>query len=281
MREHQEDSTRESVSAPGPAVLPRLSLPSGRRHYLGFGLSLAFHAALLALVVFHGDALWKRTQRPGAPALFLFQGGGGGGGGGNRVAYITLPSPPERAPEPPTPAPPVEPPPEEIPPPVEETEVVTLSQPHPVDTLPTVASPDSGAAPGSSGTGPGEGDGGGGGVGGGRGPGVGPGAGEGSGPGRGGGGGVVRPPELRDLAFPFETPPKELRGASLDVTFWVRVDGRVERYEVRPAIDDRDYARKFDEVIRAFRFTPARAPDGTRIAGTTRVTFTLPGKRSS
>ena len=110
---------------------------------------------------------------------------------------------------------------------------------------------------------------------------TGPGSGEGTGPGVGGGGGVVRPPELRDLAFPFETPPKELRGASLDVTFWVRVDGRVERYEVRPAINDRDYARKFDEVIRAFRFTPARAPDGTRIAGTTRVTFTLPGKRSS
>ena len=92
---------------------------------------------------------------------------------------------------------------------------------------------------------------------------------------------MVRPPELRDLAFPFETPPKELRGASLDVTFWVRVDGRVERYVVQPAIVDRDYARKFDEVIRAFRFTPARAPDGSRIAGTTRVTFTLPGKRSS
>lgn len=92
---------------------------------------------------------------------------------------------------------------------------------------------------------------------------------------------MIRPPELRDLAFPFETPPKELRGASLQVTFWVRVDGRVERYEVQPGITDRDYARKFDEVIRAFRFSPARAPDGSRIAGTTRVTFTLPGKRSS
>ena len=89
------------------------------------------------------------------------------------------------------------------------------------------------------------------------------------------------PPELRDLAFPFDDPPKELRGASLNVTFWVRNDGRVDRYEVMPEISDRDYARKFDEVIRAFRFTPARAPDGTRIAGTTRVTFTLPGKRSS
>jgi predicted GH43/DUF377 family glycosyl hydrolase len=59
------------------------------------------------------------------------------------------------------------------------------------------------------------------------------------------------------------------------------VDGRVERYEVQPVITNEDYARKFDEVIRSFRFTPARAPDGSRIAGTTRVTFTLPGKRSS
>jgi len=105
---------------------------------------------------------------------------------------------------------------------------------------------------------------------------VGPGSGRGAGE-----GGAIRPPELRDLAFPFDNPPKELRGASLDVTFWVRMDGRVERYRVQPQITDRGYARKFDEVIRAFRFTPARAPDGSRIAGTTTVTFTLPGKRSS
>ena len=107
------------------------------------------------------------------------------------------------------------------------------------------------------------------------------GTGNGPGAGAGGEGGTIRPPELRDLAFPFDTPPKKLRGASLDVTFWVRVDGRVERYQVNPAIDDEDYARKFDEVIRAFRFTPARAPDGSRVPGTTTVTFTLPGKRSS
>jgi outer membrane biosynthesis protein TonB len=61
----------------------------------------------------------------------------------------------------------------------------------------------------------------------------------------------------------------------------VRVDGQVERYQVEPAIGDREYARKFDEVIRAFRFTPARAPDGTKVAGTTTVTFTLPGKQRS
>ena len=122
-----------------------------------------------------------------------------------------------------------------------------------------------------------------GGAGGGVGTGVGPGTGNGAGTGQGGGGegGAGRPPELRDLAFPFDNPPKALRGASLNVTFWVRVDGRVERYQVDPQINDRDYARKFDEVIRAFRFTPARAPDGTRVAGTTTVTFTLPGKSSS
>ena len=83
------------------------------------------------------------------------------------------------------------------------------------------------------------------------------------------------------MAFPFDNPPKELRGLSLNVTFWVRVDGRVERYHIDPEITDRDYARKFDEVIRAFRFTPARGPDGTRVSGTTTVIFTLPGKSSS
>lgn len=284
MRKHPEEPTREAQSAPAaaPVPLPQLSLPAGRRRYLGFGLSLAFHAALLAVVVFQGDRLWRRSLTPGAPALFLFQ-GGGGGGGGNRMAYITLPSPPERAPQPPAPIPPppVEPPAEALPPPVDEAEVVPRP-PVAVDTVPAVAARDSApGSPAAAASGPGGGEGGAGGTGEGHGPGAGSGSGEGSGPGVGGGGGVVRPPELRDLAFPFETPPKELRGASLDVTFWVRVDGRVERYEVRPAINDRDYARKFDEVIRAFRFSPARAPDGTRIAGTTRVTFTLPGKRSS
>jgi hypothetical protein len=279
MRKHpEEDPTREAES--GPIALLHLSLPTGRRRYVGLGLSLAFHGALLALIVLQGDRLWRRNLAPGTPALFLFQ-GGGGGGGGDRAAYITVPSPPERAPAPPAAVSPVPvEPPEQIPPPVEQAEVVPAA-PEPVDSLPAVAGADSGTSSPAATRGPGGEGGTGGGTGGGRGPGGGTGSGDGSGPGMGGGGGVVRPPELRDLAFPFETPPKELRGASLDVTFWVRVDGRVERYEVRPAINDRDYARKFDEVIRAFRFTPARAPDGTRIAGTTRVTFTLPGKRSS
>jgi hypothetical protein len=258
---------------------PNLSLPPSRRRYLGWAVSLGLHAALLAVIVSQGDRLWKRTLVPGAPVLFLMQ--GGGGGGGNRVAYITLPSSPRPAPPAPTPVTPPETPPDAVPLPVEETEVPQAVPPQPVDTMPAVAVADTTSAAPTGGTGPGIGGLTGGGTGGGAGPGVGPGSGEGRGPGAGGGGGVIRPPELRDLAFPFETPPKELRGASLDVVFWVRVDGRVERYEVQPVITDRDYARKFDEVIRAFRFTPARAPDGSRVAGTTRVTFTLPGKRNS
>jgi hypothetical protein len=255
---------------------PNLTLPSSRRRYVGLAASLVVHAALLAVIVTQGDRLWKRTLAPGAPSLFLIP-GGGGGGGGNRVAYIILPPSPRNVVPPPTTVPPPEALPQPDPPPVEET-VTPQPAPPPVDTLPATASADTvtGGA-----TGPGTGAARGGGTGGGAGPGIGPGAGEGRGPGAGGGGGEIRPPELRDLAFPFETPPKELRGVSLDVVFWIRVDGGVERYEVQPAITDRDYARKFDEVIRAFRFSPARAPDGSRIAGTTRVTFTLPGKRSS
>ncbi len=247
-------------------------LPGTRRRYSGLAISLLFHAVLLAVIVFQGERLWRRTLAPGAPSLFSLS--GAGGGGGTRLTYISLPPMPKLAPQPAvTPA--VPPPVED--PPVTPPETPAVALPQAVDTLP--ATPAEGVVqPGTAG--PGAGGGTGGGTGGGVGPGTGTGTGEGDVPGSGGGG-TLRPPELRDLAFPFDTPPKELRGASLNVTFWVRVDGRVDRYEVRPEIADRDYARKFDEVIRAFRFTPARAPDGSRIAGTTTVTFTLPGKRSS
>jgi TonB family protein len=171
----------------------------------------------------------------------------------------------------------VEPPPKVETPPTEPEVVAPVSPP--VDSVPAATS-SAAADTAGTGTGSGSDDGTGGGAGGGEGTGTGPGSGPGTGPGAGGDG-AIRPPELRDLAFPFDNPPKELRGASLNVTFWVRNDGRVDRYEVVPAIADRDYAQKFDEVIRAFRFTPARMPDGTKVAGTTTVTFTLPGKRSS
>lgn len=191
------------------------------------------------------------------------------------MAYITLPSAP-RVETPPafTVTAPVSPPkrletplPEPVP-----------AEPEPAETS-AVAVGDTAASSdhivGGAGTGQSVGAGNAAGIGGGA------GAGGGTGPGPGGEGGTLRPPEPRDMAFPFDAPPKELRGVSLNVTFWVRADGRVERYMVEPEIKDRKYAKKFDEVMRAFRFTPARAPNGTRVAGTTRISFTLPGKSSS
>jgi hypothetical protein len=253
---------------------PKLLLPASRRRYDGLAVSLLLHLLVIGVAIYHGERLWSRTLAPGDPALPR---GGGGGGGGQQVAYISLPLFVPPAPPPAVRVEPIVPPKQVEPHPVQEAVPPSPVQtpPQPVDTVTVALQARAPAA--NTGTGPGAS----GGTGGGAGPGVGPGTGTGAGnqPGTGGGeGGTSRPPELRDLAFPFDTPPKELRGASLNVTFWVRVDGRVERYEVDPRILDQDYARKFDEVIRAFRFTPARAADGSRIAGTTTVTFTLPGK---
>jgi hypothetical protein len=268
------DTSISRIATRPPSPL-RLLRPSRPRPYGGLIVSLLLHGALLALLVTEGERLWKRTPTPGPISLSLGGDAAGGSGGGSpRVAYITLPPMPE-AEAPPVPKPPpVLPTPRLVAQPAPEPETLPLEQPL-FDTVSTVAAATPDTSSGES-TGPGQGDGAGSSTGNGAGPGGG-----GVGPGLGGEGGRVRPPEPRDMAFPFDNPPKELRGISLKVTFWVRVDGRVERYLVEPEIKDREYARKFDEVMRAFRFNPARAPDGTRIPGTTKVLFTLPGKSSS
>ena len=260
---YDEEPTRAPVT-------PSLQLPHSRARFGGLALSVIVHGLLIGLLVAHGERLWSRTHASGDPAL---KNGGrsAGGGGGNRVAYITLPSLPE-----PAAVPPPVPAPRRVVVPVPEPVPDKAPPPESVDTA-AVATESAAATVGENGAGVATGRGAGDSGGLGRGPGTG--AGTDSGP--AGNGGGARPPEPRDMAFPFDTPPKELRGMSLSVTFWVRVDGRVERYEVEPAIKDRDYAKKFDEVMRAFRFTPARAPDGTRVAGTTKISFTLPGKSSS
>jgi outer membrane biosynthesis protein TonB len=273
----REDPTRSSAPL-------RLTLPGTRRKYDGLAFSVLVHLLLIALLVDRGDRIWSRALAPGDPALSQ---GGGGGGGGNRVAYITLPSAPVMSAPRETPVrapvakPKVEPPQVAVAPAPEAREAPpSPSAPPPVDTVPPAAQP---GPPGTAaGAAPGAGPGTGGGTGGGAGTGAGPGTGAGAGPGAGGGGGGrVQPPVLRDFPVPFDDPPKELRGATLVVTFWVRADGRVDRYEVAPVIDNGDFARKFGEVMRAFKFTPARAQDGSRIAGTTTVEFTLSGKRKS
>jgi periplasmic protein TonB len=268
-----ECSVDEVVTRP-PAPLT-LKLPTIRRRFGGLTASVLLHVLLLGLLVLHGEGVWSRSAVPGTPAPGA-PGSMAGGGGGPRVAYITLPSaPPAEASAPRKVTPPISPPKRVVTPAAQPLQPEAVSQPADTaraaaPTQPALAAatgPGIGGGPGTTGNG---------------GPGQGNGVGRGgSGNGPGGGGGKARPPEPRDMAFPFDSPPKELRGMSLSVTFWVRVDGVVERYTVEPEIKDRDYAKKFDEVMRAFRFTPAQAPDGTRIPGTTRISFTLPGKSSS
>ena len=252
-----------------PPVTLELKLPHFRRRYAGITVSLIVHGSILALLLFHGDRIWRDglARGPGAPKGEQT----GAGGARGSVAYINLPPIP-RAVSPPRFEVPRVPPLKVVPEPVPEPVVPTPALIQPADTVP-VANAMRGGADSAAGNG--------GVAAGGAGDGAGPGAGPGVGAGGGGEGGGLRPPEPRDMAFPFDTPPKELRGVSLRVTFWVGVDGAVERYEVEPAIKDREYAKKFDEVMRAFRFTPARTPDGKRVAGTTRISFTLPGKSSS
>lgn len=259
-----------------PPVIPNLKMPSAPARYGGLAASIVLHAVLVGLLATHGERLWSRTTSPGDPTLGGSRPAAGGGGG--RVAYITLPALP-RAESPPQFSVTVpNPPPKTIPTPAPEPVPVNQVRPEPAETS-VIAVADTAGASADTGSGSGDGESPGTGVSGSTGDGAGPG--NGTGTGGGGQGGTLRPPEPRDMAFPFDSPPKELRGVSLNVTFWVGADGRVERYQVRPEIKDRDYAKKFDEVMRAFRFTPARTPNGTRVAGTTSISFTLPGKSSS
>jgi hypothetical protein len=252
-----------------------LKLPSQRQGYSGLIASVVLHLLLIGILIHQGERLFSTALAPGLPGSGV-EANTQSGGGGSRVAYITLPSIPEPearpVPKRPTPAPVPKP----VVTPPREPEKTVLPAPEPADTAVALAAQearDSGGSAPAAGTG--------GGTEGTAGTGAGPEASGGEGTGPGGEGGKARPPIPRDMAFPFDTPPKELRGLSLSVTFWVRVDGRVERYTVEPRITDRDYAKKFDEVMRAFRFTPAQTADGTRIPGTTRIFFTLPGKSSS
>jgi TonB family protein len=83
------------------------------------------------------------------------------------------------------------------------------------------------------------------------------------------------PPEPRQLILPPLDYPKAMRGRSVAVTFWVNVDGRVDRTELDRPLDDRGFQKKFVEVMRNYRFRPARGPDGLPVPGVTTVTVTF------
>ncbi len=130
-------------------------------------------------------------------------------------------------------------------------------------------------APSNAGSGGGSGGGQGTGTGTGRGSGLGPGSGSGTGGGDGGGRGGF-PPIPKTLIVPnTDHAPKKLRGTSVEITFFVAADGHVTDLQVHPAIQDRDYAKGFEEWMRAYRFTPAKDETGKAVAGTTVVTITF------
>ena len=147
-----------------------------------------------------------------------------------------------------------------------------VESPPPPDTLPHQA-----AAVPTPGTG--------GGSGGGTGTGSGPGTGPGSGPGTGGGSGTVapvdssrragRPPEPRQLILPPFDYPAVMRGRTIAVTFFVLADGRVDRVVFSEEIPDRGYAKKLENTLRAYRFRPARSPEGTPVPGVTTVSISF------
>lgn len=83
------------------------------------------------------------------------------------------------------------------------------------------------------------------------------------------------PPEPRQLVLPPSDYPKDLRGRTLEVTFWVDAQGKVEHIQVVPAIAQGGFAKKFEETMRNYRFRPARSPEGAPVAGslTVKVAF--------
>lgn len=126
--------------------------------------------------------------------------------------------------------------------------------------------------------GSGTGTGGGSGAGAGTGKGSGQGPGSGSGTGGGDGTGGFPPVNKQMILPPTEGVPKELRGREIQVTFSVAPDGRVTSFVVAPPIENRAFAKKFDEIMRGYSFTPARDAHGKNIADTVGFTIVLGSK---
>ncbi len=259
-----------SQTAPSRPVRPAigLGLPKPRRSVWNGVLAFLVHLGILALVIRVAPLRNLDYQKnQGAPGNRP----GGGGGGGGSVRMVSLPAMSKAA----VPAP-------VVPPPQPQVPVVSPITPPVVEPVPTTPAPDTiparsdpGAASGS-GTGAGTGTGSGTGTGTGSGTGSGNGSGNGAGTGPGGGeGGKARPPEPRQLILPPPEIPKALRGVTISVTFMVGPEGRVEDIRLAPEPQDRGFARKLEEVMRNYRFRPARGPDGQPVAGTITVELTF------
>ena len=251
------------AGAPSGRVRVSASFPEPpRRDPVATAVSLLFHAVLIYLAIRVSAVVVEPRGGDFAEAFQEFMSGGGGGGGkGGTFIAVTPPAAPTVVPV-------------ETPPVVTPTVVPT---PTPAVPTPTEIPPPA-AAPGAAVAGAGSGGGTGGGTGTGAGTGTGSGVGPGSGGGTGGGTGTGRagmPPVPRSLMIPPLDFPKSLRGKTAEVVFSISSEGRVTDFTVTPPITDKGFAKKFDEVMRAYRFRPARDADGNDVASTYTYTFTF------
>jgi hypothetical protein len=266
-----------TAETPRRPDVPSFTLPPPRRSAAGLVVSLLVHLGLFALVI--GGLLGGKELLEGVgTGLGAGPAGGGGGGGGTRVTYIDLPS----AGAAPAAATPVEEVTKEepvVPPPVEAKPEPTPVPPPEVAPPTQIASAVPTSTPASSGVGEGQGtgtgDGSDGGSGGGSGGGTGTGVGAGAGPGTGGDSTSIAPPTLRYWIPPTERTPKELRGRPIEVTFWVRADGSVDRFATDPDIQDQKFRETFEDILRKTKFRPARTRAGVAVPGVVTMQFTL------
>jgi outer membrane biosynthesis protein TonB len=233
-------------------------------------VSLALHLLViyLALRLTASAVLPEHSPIGDAIRLALGGGGGGGGQGGVSMQHAAVPPPPTPTPPPVVPPPPPPPVPTVIPPPP------TASEPPPA----VSPAPSSASTVAAAGTGTGTGGGNGSGTGTGTGSGEGPGSGSGKGGGNGGGLGGF-PPESKQMVLPpLEGVPKELRNRSVEVTFFITAAGIVSDLKVVPAITNKDFAKKFDAIMRGYTFKPARDAAGNKIASVYPMTITFGNK---
>lgn len=231
-----------------------------------FVISVIIHAAVLAFIVWVQVFEVERPPASGFPGLA----GGGGGGGGPEVTYIALAPPPAA----PSAALEIPAPPRELLLPVPEVKEITRLVPRAPQDLPKNIRLIQFARAVGAGAGIGGGRGASTGSGGGIGSGQGTGAGSGTGPGTGGDGAVF-PPTVRYTFLPPLPRPSSVQGQTFEVRFAVDPEGRVSDVAVEPRIQDGGYRKKFIETMFRFRFKPAHLRDGTSVAGTAILTYTL------
>ena len=69
--------------------------------------------------------------------------------------------------------------------------------------------------------------------------------------------------------------PAELQGVEFELTFYVDENGRVTDVEVFPEVPNRDYRKRWMDVLKRYRFRPAVRADGARVPGKAILTVTL------